>query len=93
MIIWTEGLLILVFLVLVGANAFVLGRRKTDREAHVSEVSEIDMLTAMVAESREENLALRQRLEVLERLATDEDVELAKRINRLKDEDDERPTA
>ena len=94
MIMWSEGLLVIVLLVLIGVNAFVLGRgRRGAKEDHTAADDEVDNLRASVAASQAENRELRDRIEVLERLATDEDARLARDINRLKGGRDDRPGA
>ncbi len=103
MVIGIELMLILVFCVLIGVNSFVIGRR-TSREkvaeaGMVSREGEVESLMNAVAEAQAENNALRDRLEVLERLATDEDAKLAREIDRLRRrdrrgrEDDDQPGA
>ncbi len=96
MVIGIELMLILVFCVLIGVNSFVIGRRsaaekRSEAEA-VSRDDEVDALMKAVAEAQAENNALRDRLEVLERLATDEDAKLAREIDRLRRRDRRRGT-
>ena len=84
MMFWAEGLLIAVFLVLIGVNAYVIGARRRTNRDRTDDHEDIERLIAAVEAAQEENESLRQRLEVLERLATDEDVRLARDIDRLK---------
>lgn len=103
MVIGIELMLILVFCVLIGVNSFVLGRRTAAEKKYAAKVDaqddEVDALVKAVADAQAENRTLRERLEVLERLATDEDAKLAREIdklrrrNRRRSEDDDRPSA
>lgn len=103
MVIGIELMLILVFCVLIGVNSFVLGRRTAAEKKSAAKVDaqddEVDALVKAVADAQAENRTLRERLEVLERLATDEDAKLAREIdklrrrNRRRSEDDDRPSA
>ena len=103
MVIGVELMLILVFCVLIGVNSFVLGRRtaaeKTSAAKADAQDDEVEALVKAVADAQAENRTLRERLEVLERLATDEDAKLAREIDKLRrrdrrrNEDDDRPSA
>jgi len=103
MVIGVELMLILVFCVLIGVNSFVLGRRtaaeKTSAANADAQDDEVEALVKAVADAQAENRTLRERLEVLERLATDEDARLAREIDKLnrrdrrRNEDDDRPSA
>lgn len=103
MVIGIELMLILVFCVLIGVNSFVLGRRTSAEKRSAAKADaqddEVEALVKAVADAQAENRTLRERLEVLERLATDEDAKLAREIDRLKrrdrrrNEDDDRPSA
>lgn len=103
MVIGIELMLIVLFCVLIGVNSFVLGRRtnaeKREAAANASKEDEVDALLRAVADARAENTRLKERLEVLERLATDEDEQLKREINKLRKQDkrrgadDDRPSA
>ncbi len=103
MVIGIELMLIALFCVLIGVNTFVLGRRtnaeKREAAARASKEDEVDALLRAVADARAENARLKERLEVLERLATDGDEQLKREIDKLRrrdtrrGEDDDRPSA
>lgn len=103
MVIGIELMLILLFCVLIGVNSFVLGRRtQAEKRAEAEKATqedEVDALLNAVAEARSENARLKERLEVLERLATDEDTQLSREIEKLRrrdrrpGDDEDRPGA
>lgn len=103
MVIGIELMLVVIFCVLIGVNSFVIGRRtapaKTAEADAAARDDEVEILAAAMAKAQSENEALRDRLEVLERLATDEDAKLAREIDKLRrrenrrGEDDDRPGA
>lgn len=103
MVIGIELMLILLFCVLIGVNSFVLGRRthaeKRAEAEKATQEDEVDTLLKAVAEARSENARLKERLEVLERLATDEDTQLSREIEKLRrrdkrrGDDEDRPSA
>lgn len=103
MVIGIELMLIVLFCVLIGVNSFVLGRRSSaEKRAEAEKATqedEVDALLKAVSEAHAENARLKERLEVLERLATDEDEQLKREINKLRkndkrrSDDDDRPSA
>ena len=103
MVIGIELMLIVLFCVLIGVNSFVLGRRTNaemrEAAANASKEDEVDALLRAVSDARAENARLKERLEVLERLATDGDEQLKREIDKLRKRDkrrgadDDRPSA
>lgn len=93
MVLWVEFLLVGVLCLVMIASSVAFGRGSAKRRQDEADKAVNEELARRLAESQSDVAAMRERLEVLERLATDPDARVAAEIEKLKRGDDKRPDA
>ena len=93
MVLWVEFLLVGILCLVMIVSSVAFGRGSAKRRQAEADRAVDEEVARRLAASQQEVAAMRERLEVLERLATDPDARVAAEIEKLKREDDTRPGA
>ena len=93
MVLWVEFLLVGILCLVMIVSSVAFGRGSAKRRQAEADRAVDEEVARRLAASQQEVAAMRERLEVLERLATDPDARVAAEIEKLKREDDARPGA
>ena len=93
MVLWVEFLLVGILCLVMIVSSVAFGRGSAKRRQAEADRAVDEEVARRLAASQQEVADMRERLEVLERLATDPDARVAAEIEKLKREDDNRPGA
>lgn len=91
MVLWVEFLLVGILCLVMIVSSIAFGRGSARRRQAEADKAVDEEIARRLAASQSEVAEMRERLEVLEKLATDPDVRVAAEIEKLKDEGDKRP--
>lgn len=93
MVLWVEFLLVGVLCLVMIVSSVAFGRGSARRRQAEADKAVDEELARRLAASQSEVAEMRERLEVLEKLATDPEARVAAEIDKLKDDSDKRPGA